>query len=190
MKNITKLNILHLMFCMILLTNCGGSGSGSSSSSSSPDLVVTEESTTLSADGTGVKFDNDTELQTGFNGFSVEKAYIVDGDNKKIADSEIALNTRFSIVYEGVKNYTIKDGKVFPGISIQVTDNDQNTVISEADQLLSHTEGLDEKDASMLRATVAVSDPIKPGKYIVSVVVTDKNNGDAAINSTWSFEVK
>ena len=173
---------------MTLLINCGGSGSGSTSSS---DPVVTDESTTISADGSSARLDNDTELQTSFQGLSIENVYIVDGDNKKIAVSEIALNTRFSIVYEGVKDYTIKDGKAFPGISIQVMDNDQNTVISEADQLASsHAEGLDEKDASMLRATVAASDPIKPGKYIVSVIVTDKNNGNASINSTWSFEVK
>ena len=187
MKKVNKLNILHLVLSTTLLINCGGSGS---SSPSSPDLVVTDASTTMSADGSGVKFDNDTELQTGFRGLLVENVYIVDGDNKKIAVSEIALNTRFSIVYEGVKNYAIKDGKAFPGISIQVTDNDGNTVINEADQLASHVEGLDEKDASTLRATVATSDPIKPGKYIVSVIVTDKNNGDAAISSTWSFDVK
>ena len=187
MKKISKLNILNLVFCMTLLINCGRSGSDSTSSS---DPVVTGESTTISADGSSARFDNDTELQTSFQGLSVENTYIADGDNKKIAVSEIALNTRFSIVYEGVKNFTMKDGKVFPGISIQVTDNDGNTVINEADQLASHVEGLDEKDASTLRATVAASDPIKPGKYIVSVIVTDKNNGNASINSTWSFEVK
>ena len=120
--------------------------------------------------------DQDTELQTGIQGFTVENVYIVDGDDKKIVVQEVDLNTTFSIIYEGVKNYALKDGKAFPGISIQVVDNEQNTVISEADLLASYADGLSEKDASVLRATITVGNPMKAGKYICSVQVVDKNN--------------
>lgn len=169
------------------MESCGGPGSASPSTS---DPVVSEDVTSISTeDGTALR-DNDTELDTGVKGFTVEKIYIVDGDDKIISKSEVPLNSQFSIVYEGVANYSLKEGKAFPALSIQVIDNDQKTVISEADLLASYVNGLSEADASVLRATVTVGDPMKAGKYICSIQVTDKNNSESVILSTWGFEVR
>jgi hypothetical protein len=178
--------VLLSFISVIILESCGGG----SASPPTGDPVVSENTTSISNEGGAALLDNDTELETGVQGFTVEKIYIVDGDEEKISKSEVALNTKFSIVYEGVRNYTLKDGKAFPGLSIQVMDNDQKTVISEADLLASYADGLSEKDASVLRATVIVGDPMKPGKYICSIQVVDKNNTDSGIGSTWEFEVK
>ncbi len=172
--------------CMALLANCSGSASTSPAAS---DPVVSEDNTSMNAEGTGVKLNHGTEMTTAFNGLAPENVYIVDGDDKKITTSEVALNSKFSIVYEGVKNYTLKDGKAFPGLSIQVIDNNGISVMQEADLLASYTDGLSEEDASVLRATITVGDPMKPGKYICTVQVVDKNNTDSAIVSTWEFEV-
>ena len=170
----------------VILASC----SGSASSGTTSEPVVSDNSTIISNDQASARLDQDTELSTGIQGFSVEKIYLIDGQDHKISSSEVALNSQFSIVYEGVKNYSLKDGKAFPNLSIQVIDNDQKTVVSETDLLASYTEGLSEADAAVLRATITVGDPMKAGKYICSVQVVDKNNTDSAILSTWEFEVK
>jgi hypothetical protein len=187
MKKIANVVAFPLLVSTMVLGSCGGSGSASPSVS---DPVVSEDNTTMTSEGSGAMLNHGTEMTTGFSGFALENVYIVDGSDNKISTSEVPLNSTFSIVYEGVKNYTLKDGKAFPGLSIQVIDNDQKTIISEADLLASYTDGLSEKDASVLRATITVGNPMKPGKYICSIQVVDKNNGDSTIGSTWEFEVK
>ena len=46
---------------------------------------------------------------------------MVDGDDKKIDGEQVPLNSKFSIVIEGIKNYTLKEGKAFPKLSIMMT---------------------------------------------------------------------
>jgi hypothetical protein len=100
------------------------------------------------------------------------------------------LNSTFSIIYEGVKNYPLKEGKAFPGLAMQVVDMTGSTmVVHEDDLLASYVDGLSEADASVLRATVTVGDPMKPGEYTCMVTITDKNNGNSSILSTWAFTV-
>lgn len=187
MKKINMVIAFSIFVCAIILGSCGKSGSSGTPAS---DPVVSDNSTRITVEGGGSILDNDTELQTGFQGLGVEKVFIVDGNDKRISNSGLALNTKFSIVYEGVKNYTLKNGKVFPGLSINVSDNNGTTVIQEADLLAHYTDGLSEEDASVLRATITVGDPMKAGKYICSVQVVDKNNINSTILSTWGFEVK
>jgi hypothetical protein len=137
----------------------------------------------------GTLLGHGTELSTSFAGLALDNVYIVDGNDKKISSSQIAMSTKFSVVFEGIKNYTLKDGKAFPNLSIQVMDNNQIPVISEAD-LLASPDGFSVEDASVLRATITVGDPMKPGKHICTVHIIDKNNNSAAIVSTWEFDVK
>jgi hypothetical protein len=74
---------------------------------------------------------------------------------------------------------------------MQVIDDNQQTVLSKSDLFAaSYPDGLSVSDASVLRATITVGDPIKPGKYICSVQIIDKNNNNAFIHSTWEFEVE
>jgi len=176
-----------LLFYIVILSGCGGSGTASPSAS---DPVVSGDNTSITADGSGAMLAQDTELSTGFSGLAVKNAFIIDGNDRMVSKRDVALNTQFSIVYEGVKNYTLKNGKAFPDLSIRVMDNNQVTVLEKADMLASYTDGLSETDASVLRATVVVGDPMKAGKYICTVQVIDKNNANAAILSTWEFEVK
>lgn len=177
---------LALVVTIIAILLCGCSGSDSSSSSAS-DPVVSDNNTRINNEDLSALFDPDTELQTGIRGFAVEKIYIIDGNDEKISGSEVALNTKFSIVYEGVKNYT---GKAFPSLALQVSDDNGNMIMSETDLFASYVDGVSEADASVLRATITVGSPMKPGNYICSIQVTDKNNSEAGITSTWSFEVK
>jgi len=114
----------------------------------------------------------------------------VDAEDKKISHSEIALNSRFFIVYEGVKNFTLKNGKAFPELNVQVSDPNQNMAVSDTDVLSSDTDGLNEEEASTIRAMFSITEPMEPGNYNCSVQIMDKNNSESFIMSTWSFEVK
>lgn len=182
-----KLAIAISLVSMAALFSCGSSESSSDNSS---DMESSGNTTTITDDEGSARLNGDTELQSGIQGLQVGEIYIVDGDDKRISGSEVALNSKFSIVYEGLKNFTLKDGKVFPGLSIMVIDGNQNMVINEADLYASNSDGLTEEDASVLRAPVTVAEPMKPGQYICTIQVVDKNNTNAYIMSTWSFEVK
>lgn len=186
MKKLTIVIAFLPFVFAVILGGCGGSGSGPSAS----DPVVSENTVSITTKDGGSMLDTDTDLSTGVSGFTIDHVYLIDGDDKKISGREVALNSTFSIVYQGVKNYTLKDGKAFPDLSIQVIDNNQKTVLSETDLLASYTDGLSVEDASFLRATVTVGNPMTYGKYICSVQVVDKNNNNSAILSTWEFEVK
>ncbi|MDI3320684.1 hypothetical protein [Pinibacter soli] len=54
---------------------------------------------------------------------------------------------------------------------------------------IAYHDGLSESDASILRTTITVGDPLKSGKYLCSIQVIDNNNDNAAVHSTWDFEV-
>jgi hypothetical protein len=188
MKKSTLMIISFEVISTAVLVSCGGAGS---TSRSAADPVVSESSTAIATKDGSAMLDHDTELSTAFAGLTVGQAYIVDGNDKKIAGNKVALNSNFSIVYEGVKNYTLKDGKAFPNLSMQVIDDNQQIVLSKSDLLATaYPDGLSVSDASVLRATITVGDPIKPGKYICSVQVIDKHDNNAAIHSTWDFEVE
>jgi hypothetical protein len=188
--NMRTKNILPTAFalvCLTILFKCGGLASDGSAS----DPVVSGNTTTINAsNGSTMQLDNNTDLQTGSQGLVVEKVYIVDENDKPLMGSTVAMNTKFAVIYEGVENYALKDGKAFPKLSIFVSDGTQNPVINETDLLANYSDGLSVDDASVLRASITVGEPMKPGKYNCSVQISDKNNKDAYIVSTWSFDVK
>jgi hypothetical protein len=175
----------------LLLAGCGGSSKENSESVKFNDMEI-KHNEIIAEDGTkGFKgdFDN-TNLQTIYEGLTFEKAYLVDGDNKKIEGEEVPLNSKFSIVIEGIKNYTLKEGKAFPKLTIMMT-GETGLVVGEDDLLASYTEGMSLEDAAVLRGTFTVAEPMVAGKvYTCLVGVTDKNNEEATIQSTWLFTVK
>lgn len=177
--------IFLFAFGMIMLMSCSGSGSAGDA----PEIDDNNQ-TSMKSEGGGALFDNDTELQTGFKELTVDRVYIVDAADKKISDSHIPMNTKFSIIYEGVTHYALKDGNAFPAMAMLVTDDNQQPVISHDNVLSSYAEGLNTNDAGVLRATVTTGEPMKPGSYSCSVTITDKNNKNAFIMSTWQFQVK
>ena len=180
MKSIKLILTSASIACITLLVNCGGTvSSGPSENTASIDF----------AGGSAMR-DNDNEIETGSLGLTVKRVYVVDASDKRISGSYVQLNSTFSIVFEGIRNFTLKKGKASPALSLLVIDDNQNTVINKTDLLTMQAGGISEEDASRLRATIETSGPIKAGKYICSIQVTDKNNTDAAIASTWSFEVK
>lgn len=186
MKKINHLLAHLLPFCCLLLFACGGSKDSASDSGDSTD---TDSGFSFSASA-GVKLDVNTGTKTSYSGFSVDEIYIVDSLDNQLSSNEVDLNTKFSIVYQGIENYTLKNGKVFPGLSLQVTDTNGTDIMSEADLLSSYTQGLSAEDASGLRGSVTVGDPMKSGEtYHCKIRVFDKNS-DAEIVSELDFKVK
>jgi len=178
MKKILNNFVSVFLVCcpILLLTNCGSSSDNNSGFSFSAS--------------TGVKMDLSTGTKTSYSGFSIEEIYIVDAEDTQLGSNEIPLNTKFSIVYQGVENYTLKDGKVFPGLSMQVTDAAGNFILNEADLFSNSTEGYTAKDASVLRGSITVASPMQAGEtYHCKVRVFDKNS-EADIVSELDFIVK
>jgi hypothetical protein len=128
--------------------------------------------------------------KTSYSGFSVEEIYILDAEDKALSSNEIPLDSKFSIVYQGIGNYTLKDGKAFPGLSMQVSDVAGNFILNEVDLFGNSTEGYSVEDASILRSSVTVGTPMQSGEtYHAKIRVFDKNS-DAEIVSELDFKVK
>jgi hypothetical protein len=138
----------------------------------------------------GIKKDLTTGLTTRYNGFAVEEILLVDSADQTLTSTQIPLDSRFSIVMQGITNYQSKGDKVFPGLSLSVTDSQGNAVINEAD-LFSTSEGYSAEDASVLRATVTVGNPMQSGQtYHCKVRVFDKQKAESEIVCDVHFTVK
>ncbi len=138
----------------------------------------------------GTKKDFGTGLSQSYNGFGVEEVLLVGPDNTAMSNNEVVLNSKIAIVAQGITNYTLKDDKAFPGLMLSVTDPQGNAVINEAD-LFAGTEGYSATDASALRGTITVGEPMKSGeKYHVKMKVWDKNNPESVINAEVDIVVK
>ncbi len=138
----------------------------------------------------GVKADLSTGAKTTYNGFAIENIYVVDAEDNQLSDNEVSLDSKFSIVFEGIENYTLKEGKAFPGLSMEVTDEAGSFILNESDLFSTNTEGFEPETASVLRGTVTVGNPMEAGKtYQCKIRVFDKQS-DAEIVTTLEFKVK
>lgn len=183
MKKLSHASIFALLISLVIVA-CQSS---TTSSGETSDSTASDFSFSASA---GVKLDVNTGTKTNYSGFEVENIYIVNGEDKSLENNEIPLNTKFSIVYEGLKNYSLKNGKALPGLSLQVTDATGKYILNEADLFASYTEGFSETDASVLRGSVTVADPMKAGEtYHCKIRAFDKNS-EAEIISELDFKVK
>lgn len=139
----------------------------------------------------GVKKDLVTGLSSSYNGFAIESISVVDADNKSLSRNEVAMDSKFSIVVEGIENYELKNEKAFPGLSLQVTDAEGKDVINESDLLASYTDGVSTTDASVLSGTVTVGNPMVSGQtYHCKIRIFDKNKSESEIISEMDFKVK
>lgn len=181
-----KINTILIILSMTSLFSCGGSGSAGPAS----EEVSESTSTVDGEDGKATMFDTDTELSTAVSTLRLKNVVIVDSEDNRIAGNIVPMNKKFSIVYEGVSNYLVKDGKVFPKLGLLVADENGQYIINEEDLFAANMEGYTEEEASVLRATVSVGDPMKPGKYNCTVQIEDKNMPNSFIVSTWSFVVE
>ena len=111
----------------------------------------------------GVKKDLSTGLSTNYNGFAVDEVYLtVDGN--KLSNNKITLGKVANIVANGVDYYEVKDGKVFPGCSILLTDKAGKEILNVADAFAGIKDGFESNKASMLNATLNTGNPMAVGE--------------------------
>lgn len=183
MKILSRLISYSFPLLCVFLFACGGSRD------SSGDSTDTDSGFNFSASA-GVKKDIRTGTKTSYSGFSVDEIYIVDAKDEPLTSNEVALDSKISIVYQGISNYTLKDGKAFPGLSMEVTDASGNFILNEADLFNASADGFSTEVAAVLRGSVTVGDPMKSGEtYHFKIRVFDKNS-NAEIISEMDFKVK
>jgi hypothetical protein len=138
----------------------------------------------------GVNKDFGTGLSYEYNGFKVEAVAFVNSSNERAQNNEVSLNTQVAIVAEGLANYELKDGKAYPGLSLSVKDKSGNAVIEEAD-LFSGSEGFSADQASIIRGSITVGEPMESGStYDVLMRIWDKNKPENQVMVTMELVVK
>ena len=131
----------------------------------------------------GVKKDLMTGLTSSYNGFTVENIYLsVDG--KKLTSNSITLGKEVALIAEGVDSYQEKDGKVYPGCRIILTDKVGKELLNQPDAFAEYANGLEKDKASLLTATLNTGSPLQAGEtYHLSVRFFDKNKKESEIVS-------
>ena len=138
----------------------------------------------------GTKKDFGTGLSFEYKGFSVEEVVLAGPDNVAMSTNEVQLGTQVAIVVQGLANYELRDDKAFPGFMISVTDKDGTSVLGSED-LFAQSEGYSAADASVLRGTVTVGDPMKAGEtYHVKIRAWDKNKPENELTAEVDLVVK
>jgi hypothetical protein len=131
----------------------------------------------------GVKKDLTTGLSTSYNGFAIEDIYLTVDDNK-LSSNKIAMGKVVNIIADGVDNYTIKDGKVFPGCTIILTDKAGKEILKVEDAFADMSAGIDQAKASLLTATLNTGNPMIVGEtYHLKTRFFDKQNKESEILS-------
>lgn len=131
----------------------------------------------------GTKKDLTTGLSYNYNGFSVNDVILIDAQNNKMNTNKVSLNTQIAVAAIGVANYSIKDGKAFPGMALIVTDKNGTPVINAAD-LFQGGEGYPPEKATELRGTISVGKPMESGQtYHVKLHIWDKVTPKNEINA-------
>jgi hypothetical protein len=139
----------------------------------------------------GTNKDFATGLSFSYNGFRVERVVLVGPDNAALADNEVPLNSQVALVVEGLSNYALKDDKAFPGMMMTVTDKAGVAVISEADLFSAGTEGYPAVDASVLRGTITIGNPMVSGEtYHAKIRVWDKVKPENELTAEVDLKVK
>jgi hypothetical protein len=130
----------------------------------------------------GSQKDLRTGLSFSYNGFFVKDVLLIDPTDKRMTDNKVTLNTRIAIAALGLNNYGLKDGKVYPGMMLLVTDK-KGTSILKADDLFAGDQGHPPTAASELRGDITIARPMVTGEtYHVKVHIWDKVKADNELN--------
>lgn len=131
----------------------------------------------------GTKKDFRTGLSFNYNGFSIHDVLLINAANERMSDNKVQLNSQIAIVATGVENYGLKDGKVFPGMMLLVTDKKGTPILNAAD-LFEGGDGYPAASASELRGDITVAQPMVAGEtYHVKIHIWDKVKKDNEVNA-------
>jgi len=139
----------------------------------------------------GVKKDLTTGLSSSYNGFALEDIYLTDAKGNKLNDNKISLGTPLAIEAAGIENFVEKDGKVFPGCTIVLTDKAGKEILNLADAFANMSTGTPSAEAKVLQASINTGSPMIVGEtYHLSVRFFDKNKKESEIVSDVDLMMK
>jgi hypothetical protein len=138
----------------------------------------------------GTRKDLVTGMAVSYNGFMVGETQLVNGQNQVTTSNEVSMNETMAIVVNGIENYQEKEGRVFPVLDLLVTDKDGGVAL-EGKDILATEEGYSPADASVLRGTVTIGNPMKSGEtYHAKMTITDKLKPESVITVEVDLVVK
>jgi hypothetical protein len=142
----------------------------------------------------GVKKDLTTGLSVTYNGFSIDDVSLVNAQNERMSNNEIAVGQSVAIVVDGIENYTEQDGKVFPILDITVTDKN-GAVVLDGKDILGHERleknGFTPEYGANLRGTITVGAPMTAGEtYHATMKISDQRNAENVIDAEVDLVVK
>lgn len=139
---------------------------------------------------TGVKKDPRTNLSIANTRLSYN-TYVLSVNNEPLQKAIIKQGEKISLQFFDVKGFKEESGRVYPGISLAVT-NEQGEEVSANTDLLAHTskEGVSPIDAQTLSASFVPGAPqiVAGGKYSIHIRIWDKKQ-DGEITADMPFEV-
>ena len=139
----------------------------------------------------GVKKDLNTGLSASYNGFKLDDIYLADETGKRLSDNKINLGTRVFMIANGVDYFTEKDGKVFPGCQIILTDKSKTEILNLPDAFAEMTKGTTAAEAKVLQASLTTGQPMVSWEtYHLLVRFYDKNDKEKEIVSNVDLKIQ
>ena len=128
-----------------------------------------------------------TGMVTRGNGLSCESVTLT-VDEKTVQSTRFTYGETFHVNFNNMEGFVSVAGHVFPGMSLLVTGQNGDTVLSTQDLYAEYAEGMD-LSPLLLISTVTVADPIHSnGTYTLMVNIWDKK-GDGIFTADLDFTV-
>ena len=133
---------------------------------------------------TGIKKDLSTGLTSVNNGLSAEDIFLKEYEGNRLPNNKVKLGNKISLSASGVENFELKNGKVYPGCQIILTDKNKKEVINLPDAFADMVNGSTEDETNTLNATLTTGDPMVVGEtYHLYVRFFDKQKKESEIVS-------
>ncbi len=109
--------------------------------------------------------------------------YLFSKENNKVINNKLKSNETAYMNFEGITGFLITDGRVFPGLSVKLTDNKGHVLYNEKDLLESGNDGFSAVDfEDKVFANINLSKNNYKGNFSFEVVLWDKKS-DAKITA-------
>jgi len=139
----------------------------------------------------GVKKDLKTGLSASYNGFALDDIYLADETGKRLNNNEIKLGAKVLVVASGVDYFSVKEGKVYPGCQIMLTDKNKAEILNLPDAFASMTSGTTAAEAKTLQASLNTGQPMVSGEtYHLLVRFYDKQDKEKEIVSNVDLKMQ
>lgn len=138
----------------------------------------------------GVKKDLSTGLSASYNGFSIDDIYL-SSEEQRLSNNSVTMGSKVFITATGVENFKIKDGNVYPGCTIILSDKAGKELLNLPDAFSDLVNGSTEAEAKTLQASITTGAPMVVGEtYHLYVRFFDKNNKESEIVANVDLKMK